>query len=192
MFNRWNLLLFSGLFAILFGSCEQGRETGVPGGQAAVRIAGEGPPPIREPIEVLIDGKPYREFRWAELSVLQEDQFQTGLQDTQTGYLLIDVLEFLEIPPAQSVTLYGLGLKPVTLHWDEIRSRDNQILLGLTHKGTAKVISGNPSILNRDGWVRHLTRIHINKDQPSPSVDGRKSEPAVNPQHPRKKSGRKQ
>jgi hypothetical protein len=186
------ILLCAGVIAILLGSCN--RETGVPGGQAAARSVGAGGVLERQPIEILMDGKPHGIFRWQELEGLQEAEFGTGLDDVQKGYPLVDVLARLEIREAKAVTLYGPGLKPVTLRWDEIVNRENKILMGLTHKGTVKVVAGNPAVLNRDGWVRHLLKMDVlQQDFPDTrpeGEDGRIAEPDVNPLHPRKKGSK--
>lgn len=178
-------LLFTGFIVILLGSCS--RETGVPGGQAATRSVGAGESLEREPVEIVVDGTPRPPLRWLDLKGLREDRFNTGREDVQIGYPLADVLAFLGVESAGSVTLHGVGLKPITLNGEEIRDRKNQIIMGLTHKGTVKVVAGNPSILNRDGWIRHLVKMEIHERAAS---DGRvlerdeKSERAI-----RKKGG---
>lgn len=189
--SRIFVLISIGLLVIVTNSCSQ--ETGTPGGQAGTRSSGRGEAREPQPIEVLIDGKPHRDLRWQELQGLQEEQFGTGLTDVQAGYRLADVLAYLDIDSARSVTLYGPGLKPVTLKWEEIVNRENKVLLGLTHKGTAKVVAGNPAVLNRDGWVRHLLKMDVHQqdfpDTQPETENGRIAEPDVNPLHPRKKAG---
>ena len=178
-------LLLALLIATLINSCSN--DSGVPGGQAATKSLGQGETPQREPVEILVDGKALRLLSWKALDGLSEDRFGTGMEDFQVGYPLIDVIAHLGIESAQAVTLYGVGIKPVTLSWEEIMERDNQVILGLTHKGTLKVVAGNPRILNRDGWVRHVVKMDIHKETAPALQHGRKAEPETNPLHPRKK-----
>ncbi len=180
-------LLLALLVATLTGSCSN--DSGVPGGQAATKSMGQGEPTHRKPVEVLVDGEALRLLSWKELDGLSEDRFGTGMEDFQVGYPLVDVVAYLGIESAQAVTLYGVGIKPVTLRWEEISDRDNQVILGLTHKGTLKVVAGNPNILNRDGWVRHVARIDIHKENAPDVQHSRKAESETNPLHPRKKRG---
>ena len=62
------------------------------------------------------------------------------------------------------MTLHGVSRKPVSLDWGVVARRDNRVLLGLTHKGTFKVVAGNSNILNRDGWVRHMVKLVVHKN----------------------------
>ncbi|HEY5649504.1 MAG TPA: hypothetical protein VIU33_08395, partial [Nitrospiria bacterium] len=136
---------------------------GVPGGQAASRSPGQAPPEAREPLAVFVDDQSIASIRWQDLKTLDKGEFNTGREDVQTGYYLSDVIRFLDVDQPTAVTLHGVTRKPVSLEWDVVAQRDNRILLGLTHKGTFKVVAGNTKILNRDGWVRHMDKMIIHK-----------------------------
>lgn len=180
-------LLFIGLAVIFLVSCSQGE--GVPGGQAASKSVGSSESTAREPVEVLVDGQPFRMLDWTELEGLSKGEFNTGREDVQTGYYLSDVVKYLGVERVRSVTLHGVSRKPVSLDWEVVRNKENVILVGLTHKGTFKVVAGNTAILNRDGWVRHMVRMNLHRETEPEGVRKNVSDPEVNPLHPRKKKG---
>ncbi len=182
-------LLSSAVVVILLAACTAGSTPGVPGAQAVATRTGAGERIERPPVEILIDGVPQRVLQYDDLRGLPERRFGTGREDVQVGYALDEVLAHLGIESGRAVTLYGVGLTPVTLAWDEVATHENQVLLGLTHKGTMKVVAGNSVVLNRDGWVRHLTRIDVRRDETATAADGRIAETGENPMHPRKKAG---
>jgi hypothetical protein len=175
-------LLCLALVVIVVAGCSRTPEAGVPGGQAGVRQLGPAKPP--EPIAIVQDGAPQRMLRWEELAAIPEQEFSTGLEDVQRGYPLAEVVRAVAVTEPGAVTLHGVGLRPVTLTWTEVAAPDNHVLLGVTHKGTAKVVAGNPALLNRDGWIRHLTKIELHATLP-PNAIRPTAEPS-NPLHPRK------
>lgn len=162
--NAWLLSLF--LVVIVIASCSGG-DPGVPGGQAAAKAGGGTAVPA--PIEIVQDHQALPSLNWEALSGLSKQEFGTGRADVQSGYALLDVLHHLGVQEAKSVTLYGVGMKPVTLAWTDLENPSNQILLGVTHKGTAKVVAGNTAVLNRDGWIRHLVKLEIHQTTNPPS-----------------------
>jgi hypothetical protein len=155
-------LIFAGLLVTLPTACTQRDQPGTPGGQAATKIAEHDGTITPAPVEIWQEGKLIHTLAWDELKTLPTQSFNTGMEDAQTGYLFVDALRQVGITEAKSVTLYGRGLnEPVRLGWKAIENPTNQILIGLTHKGTIKIVAGNFESLNRDRWVRHLYKIEI-------------------------------
>ncbi len=165
-------LILTGLIAILIASCtETGNEVSSQVRKEAVstktspRVAEELPnTPDEVPdkkIEFFVDGAAYRTLRWDALKGLKQDSFGTGMEDQQAGYYLMDVLKSVGLRKGRTLILYGRGDSPRKLTWRDIENPENKILVGLTHRGTIKVISGNAKIMNRDAWVRHLYRIEV-------------------------------
>lgn len=175
-------LLWLALVVIVAAGCGRGPDAGIPGGQAGVRT--QGPPRLPEPIEIVQPGAPQRRLTWDELAAIPQQEFSTGLEDVQKGYPLAEVVRAVAVTEPVAVTLHGVGLRPVTLNWTEVAAPDNHVLLGVTHKGTAKVVAGNPALLNRDGWIRHLTKIELHARLPADAI--RPSSEPSNPLHPRK------
>ena len=161
-------LIFAGLLVTLPTACVQSDAPSTPGGQASSQIAvatGRGGSINPPPVEIWQDNQLVRTLAWDELEGLQQHTFSTGLDDEQTGYLLIDVLAQVDITKGKSVTLYGGGnQEPTRLGWKAMANPQNQIIMGLTHKGTLKIVAGNFEFLNRDRWVRHLTKIEVTQD----------------------------
>lgn len=186
-FDPFRRLLFSTLTAILLVSCSQGE--GVPGGQAGSKPLGPAGVPPREPVEVLVDGQLLRSLAWSDLEGLPMGEFNTGREDVQTGYYLSEVVKYLGVEKVSSVTLHGVTRRPISLDWEVVRNKENTILVGLTHKGTFKVVAGNTAILNRDGWVRHVVTMNIHRETQPEGVRKNVSDPEGNPLHPRKKKG---
>ena len=165
-------LLLTGLVGILTASCtETGNEVSSQAQKEAVfpktspRVAEELPnTPDKVPdkkIEFFVDGAAYRTVRWDDLKDLTQDSFGTGMADQQAGYYLLDVVKFAGISKGRTLTLYGRGDSPRKLIWPDIENPQNKILMGLTHRGTIKVIAANAKIMNRDAWVRHLYKIEV-------------------------------
>lgn len=179
--TRWAVITLAAVVMIAPG-CSRAPETGVPGGQAGVRT--QGPTRLPEPIEIVQDDATSRTLRWEELAAIPQQEFSTGLEDVQKGYPLADVVRAVAAHAPGAVTLHGVGLRPVTLSWAEVAASENHVLLGVTHKGTAKIVAGNPALLNRDNWIRHLTKIELHATLP-PNASRPKAE-ASNPLHPRK------
>jgi hypothetical protein len=167
-------LLLLGLLATLPAACAQSEAPGTPGGQAATKITGaegRGGSVTPSPVEIWHEGRLVRTLQWDELSSLPTESFNTGLEDAQTGHPLVEVLRQAGVNNAKSVLLYGRDAKkPLQLAWAEIADPANQVLMGLTHKGTVKVVAGNSALINRDRWVRHLYKIEAD---PVASVDDR-------------------
>ena len=155
-------LISAGLLVTLLSACTQRDEPGAPGGQAATKIAEHDGTVTPAPVEIWQEGKLVHTLAWDELKTLPTQLFNTGLDDAQTGYLFVDVLRQVGITEATAVTLYGRGVnEPVRLSWKAVANPTNQILMGLTHKGTIKIVAGNFEPLNRNRWVRHLYKIDI-------------------------------
>ncbi|MBI3620662.1 MAG: hypothetical protein HY208_00540 [Nitrospirae bacterium] len=155
-------LIFVGTLATLPTACGKSEAPGLPGGQAASKIAGEDGKADPPPVEIWQEGRLIHTLRWDELAALPTHSFNTGMDDAQTGYAFVDALKLAGVTEARSVTLYGRGLAdPVRLSWKLIANSNNQILLGVTHKNTMKVVANNIELLNRDRWVRHLYKIQI-------------------------------
>jgi hypothetical protein len=168
------ILILTGLLATLPSACAQSDAPGTPGGQAATRITGaegRGGAVTPSPVEIWSEGRLVHTLQWDELSSLPTQSFSTGLEDAQTGHPLVDVLRQTGITKAQSIVLYGRDAKkPLQLNWPEVTDPANQVLVGLTHKGTIKVVAGNSALINRDRWVRHLYKIEVD---PTTSTDDR-------------------
>jgi hypothetical protein len=165
-------LIFIGTIATLATACGKSGAPGTPGGQAASKIAGQDGTLTPPPVEIWQEGRLIHTLRWEELAALPRESFDTGLEDTQTGYAFINVLKLAGVTEAQSVALYGRGLaEPVRLNWRIIANPANHILLGLTHKKTMKVVANNVELLNRDRWVRHLYKIDVQPGSPVPLAD---------------------
>ena len=164
-------LILTGLLATLPAACAQSDAPGTPGGQAATRITGaegRGGSVSPSPVEIWSGGRLAHTLQWDELSSLPTQSFNTGLEDAQTGYPLVDVLRHVGITEGPGVTLYGRDAKkPLQLSWAALADPANQLLMGLTHKGTIKVVAGNSAFINRDRWVRHLYKIEIQSGAPS-------------------------
>jgi hypothetical protein len=168
--NRLVVLIFVGTLATLPTACGQSDTPGTPGGQAVSKIAEQDGTVTPPPVEIWKEGRLIHTLRWGELAALPTQSFDTGLDDAQTGYALIDVLKLAGVTEAQAVTLYGRAqAKPVRLGWALIANPDSHILLGLTHKNTMKVVANNVELLNRDRWVRHLYKIDVRPGSPEPA-----------------------
>jgi hypothetical protein len=165
-------LILMGLVVILTASCgETGNEAASEGRKEAAsqkpspRVAEElpnSPDKISDKkIEFFVDGATHRTLQWDDLKDLRQDSFGTGLEDQQAGYYLRDVIKLAGIPKGRTLTLYGRGDSPKKLSWTDIENRQNKILLGLTHRGTIKVVAANAKIMNRDAWVRHLYKVEV-------------------------------
>jgi len=165
-------LILMGLVGILTASCtETGNEVSsqiqkeVMSSKTSPRVVKELPnTPDKVPdkkIEFLVDGATYRTVRWDDLKGLTQDSFGTGMEDQQVGYYLMDVLKSVGLPGGHTLILYGRGDSPRKLNWRDIENPENKILVGLTHRGTIKVISRNQKIMNRDAWVRHLYKVEV-------------------------------
>lgn len=163
-------LLLTLVLATLPAACAQSDAPGTPGGQAATKITGtegRGGAVTPSPVEVWHKGVLVRTLQWSELEALPAQSFSTGLEDAQTGHPLVDVLRHAGITEASSALFYGRDAKkPLQLQWSEIIDPANQVLMGLTHKGTVKVVAGNSALINRDRWVRHLYKIEIDMNSP--------------------------
>ncbi len=165
-------LIFIGALATLPTACGKSDAPGLPGGQAALNIAGQDGEVTPPPVEIWQEGRLIHTLRWEELSALPTHSFNTGMEDAQTGYAFIDALKLAGVTEARSVTLYGRGLaEPVRLSWAIVANPANQILLGVTHKETMKVVANNVELLNRDRWVRHLYKIDVQPGSPPPLAD---------------------
>lgn len=163
-----SLLLSIIVMAIIFASCKQDQKQGIPGGRAATEAVRGGQAPEPKPIEVLMDGRPYRKLHWEDLKHLPQIEIDSpGVKLVETGYPLLDVLKELDITSAESVDFFGRGSGRSTLIWEEISDRKSKIILTRTHKGTLKVSSGNPDVLPPSDWVRHLSRINVRKGDAS-------------------------
>jgi hypothetical protein len=161
-------LIFIGALATLPTACGKSEAPGLPGGQAASNIAGQDGKASPPPVEIWQEGRLIHTLRWEEFAALPTYSFNTGLDDAQTGYAFVDALKLAGVTEARSVTLYGRGLaEPVRLSWKLIANPANQILLGLTHKNTMKVVANNVELLNRDRWVRHLYKIEVQPGSPA-------------------------
>ncbi|MEW6325124.1 MAG: hypothetical protein AB1515_07030, partial [Nitrospirota bacterium] len=149
-------LLFIGLLVTLPLACARDDSPGAPGGQAAAKIADRGGIVTPSPVEIWQDGRLIHVLRWEELQSLQTVSFNTGLADEQTGHLLADALRHVGADEGKTVSLYGRGMnEPLKLSWNVIENPANQIVIGVTHKNTVKVVAGNFEFMNRDRWVRH-------------------------------------
>jgi len=180
-------LIFIGTIATLATACGKSKAPGTPGGQAASKIVGQDGEVTPPPVEIWQEGRLIHTLRWEELAALPKESFNTGLEDTQTGYAFVDALKLAGVTEARSVPLYGRGqTEPVRLDWRIVANPANKILLGLTHKNTMKVVANNIELLNRDRWVRHLYKIEVQPGSPSPSRD-RQSD-----RHPNRESPRNQ
>jgi len=165
-------LIFIGVVATLPTACGKSAAPGLPGGQAASKIAGQDGAASPPPVEIWQEGRLIHTLRWEELATLPTHSFNTGLDDAQTGYAFADALKLAGVTEARSVTLYGRGLnEPVRLSWTIVADPANEILLGLTHKETMKVVANNVEMLNRDRWVRHLYKIDVQPGSPAPVAD---------------------
>ncbi len=164
------VLILTSLLATLPAACAQSDAPGTPGGQAASKITGaegRGGAVTPSPVEIWSEGRLVHTLQWDELQALSTQSFDTGLTDAQTGYLLIDVLRQIGVTEAKAVTLYGRGVtEPVRLGWQVVANPANQILMGLTHKGTVKIVAKDIELLDRDRWVRHLYKIEIQPGSP--------------------------
>jgi hypothetical protein len=158
-------LILTGLLATLPAACAQSDAPGTPGGQAATKITGaegRGGAVTPSPVEVWQRGALVRTLQWSDLAALPTQSFNTGMEDAQTGHPLVELLRQAGITEAQRVVLHGRDAKkPLQLTWPEIADPANQVLVGLTHKGTIKVVAGNSALINRDRWVRHLYKIEV-------------------------------
>jgi len=165
-------LIFIGTIATLASACGKSDTPGTPGGQAASKVVGQDGTVTPPPVEIWQEGRLIHTLRWEELAALPSQSFNTGLDDAQTGYTFIDALKLAGVTEARSVTLYGRGqAEPVRLSWRIIANPANQILLGLTHKNTMKVVANSVELLNRDRWVRHLYKIDVQPGSPAPLAD---------------------
>lgn len=114
-----------------------------------------------EVINVYVNKAFYRSFSADFLSDLPETSLKTGLSDIQKGVLLYLVLQKMGIYEAQKVILKGIGSPPVEILWKELIDKDKKVLISITHRGTFKVISGDPELIRRKNWQRHLRRIDV-------------------------------
>lgn len=139
----------------MLASCGDVAERERPAESSPVRkIAGE-------EVSVYINNALYRRFSIDFLSDLPETSFKTGLSDVQKGVLLYLVLQKMGIYEAQKVILKGIGSPPVEILWKDLIDENKKILISITHRGTFKVISGNPELIRRKNWQRHLRRIDV-------------------------------
>jgi len=184
-------LIFIGVIATLPTACGKSDAPGLPGGQAASKIAGQDGKTSPPPVEIWEGNRLLHTLRWEELSALPTHSFNTGMDDAQTGYAFVDALKLAGVTEARSVMLYGRGLaEPVRLSWKLIANPANQILLGVTHKNTMKVVANNVELLNRDRWVRHLYKIQVQPSSPERLSDD--SQAAKMAKHPNRQMKGKQ
>ncbi len=114
-----------------------------------------------EEVNVYVNNALYRSFSVDFLSDLPETSFKTGLSDVQKGVPLYLVLQKMGIYEAQKVILKGIGSPPVEILWKDLIDENKKILISVTHRGTFKVISGDPELIRRKNWQRHLKRIDV-------------------------------
>lgn len=91
--------------------------------------------------------------------------FQTSWGGKAFGPLLIDVIKEAGISKGETVKVYGsgkhAGVAELELSWEDVASKNNEICLSFTSRGSLKLVAASGDFATREKQVHDVSKIEV-------------------------------